>query len=108
MQMLTQPLGDFICIVLVISRFYHNLQTALSTEKLKKLQIPDPPSSQGLQDSPHRPETEKGEAEEKEEKIKTSVYKRRRKRQQHHQTDCCHGDESSSGPEPEDCLDLFT
>ncbi|XP_036939415.1 tRNA wybutosine-synthesizing protein 3 homolog isoform X1 [Acanthopagrus latus] len=91
-----------------IHRFYQNLQTALSTEKLKKLQIPDPPSSQELQDSPCRPETENGEADEKEDKIKTSVYKRRRKRQHHHQTDCCHGDGSSNGPEPEDCLDLFT
>ncbi|XP_073348296.1 tRNA wybutosine-synthesizing protein 3 homolog [Pagrus major] len=90
-----------------IHRFYHNLQTALSTEKLQKLQIPDPPSSQELQDSPHRRETEKGEAEEKE-KIKTSVYRRRRKRQQHHQTDCCHGDGSSSGPELDNCVDLFT
>ncbi|KAM9349542.1 tRNA wybutosine-synthesizing protein 3 homolog [Symphorus nematophorus] len=93
-----------------IDRFYQNLQSALQAEKLKKLQIPDPPVSQELQDSPDRLQTEKrGETEKREEKNKTSVYKRRRKREQHLQTDCCHGDGSSSGePELDDCLDLFT
>ncbi|KAE8291429.1 tRNA wybutosine-synthesizing protein 3-like protein [Larimichthys crocea] len=91
-----------------IDRFYQNLQSALSAEKLQKLQIPDPPASQELQDSPHSLETEKGESEEKEKKKKTSVYKRRRKREQHRQTDCCHGDGSSSVSEPDHSLDLFT
>ncbi|XP_041805641.1 tRNA wybutosine-synthesizing protein 3 homolog [Chelmon rostratus] len=90
-----------------IHRFYQNLQSALPTEKLQKLQIPDPPISQELQDHPQRLGAEKGETEEKE-KNKTSVYKRRRKREQHHQTDCCHGDGSSSVLELDDCLDLFT
>ncbi|XP_035527440.1 tRNA wybutosine-synthesizing protein 3 homolog [Morone saxatilis] len=85
-----------------IHRFYQNLQSALPTEKLQRLQIPDPPVSQELQDPPHRLETEK-------EKNETSVYKRRRKREQHQQTDCCHGDGSSSQvPDLDDCLDLFT
>ncbi len=93
---------------MVVFRFYGNLQLALSTEKLQKLQIPDITISQQLQDPTCRLETEKGEAEENTEKNKTSVYKRRRKRAQHHQTDCCHGDRSGSGPELDDCLDLFT
>ncbi|KAM7401385.1 hypothetical protein PAMA_005532 [Pampus argenteus] len=92
-----------------IHRFYQNLQTALTTEKLQKLQIPDPPSSQGLKDPSHRLETEKGGKEKGEEKkSKSSVYKRRRKRGQQHQTDSCHGDRDSSVPELDDCLDLFT
>ncbi|XP_054452291.1 LOW QUALITY PROTEIN: tRNA wybutosine-synthesizing protein 3 homolog [Anoplopoma fimbria] len=95
-----------------IHRFYQNLQSALTTEKLPKLQIPNPPISQEPQDT--RLETERGEEEEEEEeeeqeeKKKTSVYKRRRKREQHHQADCCHGDRSSLVLELEDCLDLFT
>nr|XP_019960819.1 PREDICTED: tRNA wybutosine-synthesizing protein 3 homolog [Paralichthys olivaceus] len=83
-----------------INRFYQNLQSALMTEQLQKLQLPDPPSSQEPQHPPNRLETEKDE------KNKTSVYKRRRKRQ--HQTDCCHGDGSSSVEEPDVCLDLLT
>uniref|UniRef100_A0A3Q3GAW7 tRNA wybutosine-synthesizing protein 3 homolog n=1 Tax=Labrus bergylta TaxID=56723 RepID=A0A3Q3GAW7_9LABR len=51
---------------------------------------------------------EEGGEKQKEEKNKTTVYKRRRKREQHCQTDCCHGDGSSSAPDLEDCLDLFT
>lgn len=90
-----------------IHRFYQNLQSALATEKLQKLQIPDPPVSQELQDPPDRLETEKVE-EEKKDKGRTSVYKRRRKREQHRQTDCYHGDGPSSPPEPDDCLDLFS
>lgn len=109
-QMLTQLQGAliFICVVLVLSRFYQNLQSSMSTEKLHKLQIPDPPISQELQDPSHRLETENWGEEEKEEKNKTTVYKRRRKRERHHQTDCCHGDESSSVPGLDDCWDLFT
>ncbi|XP_069029377.1 tRNA wybutosine-synthesizing protein 3 homolog isoform X1 [Embiotoca jacksoni] len=84
-----------------IHRFYQNLQSALLTDKLQKLQIPDPPCSQGLQDPPHTQEIEQ------EERNKTSVYKWRRKREQH-QTDCYHGDGDSSVPELEDCLDLFS
>nr|XP_046265537.1 tRNA wybutosine-synthesizing protein 3 homolog [Scatophagus argus] len=93
-----------------IHRFYQNLQSALPTEKLQKLQIPDSPISQELHDSSPRLETVKGEQEEegKEEKNKTSVYKRRRKREKQYQTDCCHGDGSSSVPELDDCLDLFS
>ncbi|XP_031734535.1 tRNA wybutosine-synthesizing protein 3 homolog [Anarrhichthys ocellatus] len=88
-----------------IHRFYQNLQSALTTEKLQKLQIPNPPISQEPQDT--RLETERGEEEQKEEKKKTSVYKRRRKRE-HCRADCCHGDGSSLVPELDDCLDLFT
>ncbi|XP_069571955.1 tRNA wybutosine-synthesizing protein 3 homolog isoform X3 [Brachyistius frenatus] len=84
-----------------IHRFYQNLQSALLTDKLQKLQIPDPPCSQGLQDPPPTQEIEQ------EERNKTSVYKWRRKREQH-QTDCYHGDGDSSVPELEDCLDLFS
>lgn len=92
-----------------IHRFYQNLQSALSTEKLQKLQIPDPPIAQELQDPPHSLETEKGKEKEERQKNKTSVYKRRRKREQHHETDCCHGDgPGRSMPELDDCLDLFT
>ncbi|XP_070774609.1 tRNA wybutosine-synthesizing protein 3 homolog [Enoplosus armatus] len=96
-----------------IQRFYQNLQSALATGELQKLQIPDPPVSQELQDPPHRLETEKGEEEEedeeeKEEEKKPSVYKRRRRREQRRQADCSHGDGASRGPELEDCLDLFT
>lgn len=89
-----------------IHRFYQNLQSALTAEKLQKLQIPDPPSSQELKDPSQRLETEKGEEEEK--KSKSSVYKRRRKRGQQHQTDVCRSDRDSSVPELDDCLDLFT
>ncbi|XP_070831139.1 tRNA wybutosine-synthesizing protein 3 homolog [Chaetodon trifascialis] len=89
-----------------IHRFYQNLQSGLLTEKLQKLQIPDPPISQELQDYPLRAEAVKGEAVEKGEN-RTSVYKRRKKRERH-QTDCCHGDGFSSVPELDDCLDLFT
>ncbi|XP_040912117.1 tRNA wybutosine-synthesizing protein 3 homolog isoform X2 [Toxotes jaculatrix] len=84
-----------------IHRFYQNLQSALTTQKLQKLQLPDPPSSQELQYPPNRLETEGKE------KNKTSVYKRRRKRE-HPQTDCCHGDGTSSVEELDDCLDLLT
>ncbi|XP_035027479.1 tRNA wybutosine-synthesizing protein 3 homolog [Hippoglossus stenolepis] len=83
-----------------IHRFYQNLQAALITEKLQKLQLPDPSDSQEPQHPPDRLETEK------EEKDKTSVYTRRRKRE--HQTDCCHGDGSSSVEELDVCLDLLT
>lgn len=89
-----------------IHRFYQNLQSALTAEKLQKLQIPDPPSSQELKDPSQRLETEKGEEEEK--RSKSSVYKRRRKREQQHQTDVCRSDRDSSVPELDDCLDLFT
>ncbi|XP_034468672.1 tRNA wybutosine-synthesizing protein 3 homolog isoform X2 [Hippoglossus hippoglossus] len=51
-----------------IHRFYQNLQAALITEKLQKLQLPDPSDSQEPQHPPDRLETEK------EEKDKTSVY----------------------------------
>nr|XP_020475281.1 tRNA wybutosine-synthesizing protein 3 homolog [Monopterus albus] len=83
-----------------IHRFYHNLQSAVTTERLQKLQIPGPPSSQELQCSPNRVETE-------EEKNKISMYRRRRKREQH-QTGCYHGDASTSVQEQDYCLDLFT
>ncbi|XP_029930166.1 tRNA wybutosine-synthesizing protein 3 homolog [Myripristis murdjan] len=91
-----------------IQRFYQNLQAALSAEQLQKLQIPDTPSSQQLQNqkAPHRLETE--QREEGEETNKASVYKRRRKRGQQVGTDCCNVDADSSPPELEDCLDLFT
>lgn len=85
-----------------IHRFHQNLQSALPTEKLHKLQMSDSPVSQEPQEVPYRAETEKGETN------KTSVYKRRRKREQHHQTYCCHGDGPSIVPELDDCLDLFT
>ncbi|KAL7385848.1 hypothetical protein ABVT39_001189 [Epinephelus coioides] len=85
-----------------IHRFHQNLQSALPTEKLHKLQMSDPPVSQEPQEVPYRAETEKGETN------KTSVYKRRRKREQHYQTYCCHGDGPSIVPELDDCLDLFT
>ncbi|XP_071760725.1 tRNA wybutosine-synthesizing protein 3 homolog isoform X1 [Centroberyx gerrardi] len=90
-----------------IQRFHQNLQSALSAEQLQKLQIPDTPNSQELQnqDPPRRLDTGKGEGEERN---KTSVYKRRRKRGQQHQTDCCNSDADSSPTELEDCLDLFT
>ncbi|AWP04715.1 putative tRNA wybutosine-synthesizing protein 3 -like [Scophthalmus maximus] len=85
-----------------IHRFYQNLQSALTTEKLQTLQLPDPPSSQGCSQSPpDRLETEKDEEN------KASVYKRRRRRERH-QADCCHGDESSGVQELDDCLDLLT
>lgn len=74
------------------SRFYQNLHSALLTEKPQRSQIQDP------QDAP---ETEK------EERKKTSVYKRRRKREQH-EAGGCHGDGDCSVPGLEDCLDLFT
>ncbi|XP_008297532.1 tRNA wybutosine-synthesizing protein 3 homolog [Stegastes partitus] len=93
-----------------IDRFYENLQSALLTEKLQKLQIPEPPSSHELQDPPHILEGEKvleEEEEGKEERKKSNVYKRRRKREQH-QTDCCHGDGDNSMTELDDCLSLFT
>lgn len=93
----------------VIFRLYQNLQSALPSENLKKLQIPDPAISQARQDSTHRLEAEKGEeAEEKAEKNRTSVYQRRRKREKQLQSDCCHGDVSGCEPELDDCLDLFT
>ncbi|XP_067331567.1 tRNA wybutosine-synthesizing protein 3 homolog isoform X2 [Channa argus] len=84
-----------------IHRFFQNLQSALTVEKLQTLQIPGPPASQELQYSSNLLETGT------EEKDKTSVYKRRRKRDQH-QTDCFHGDSSSGLHDLDDCLDLFT
>ncbi|XP_022059977.1 tRNA wybutosine-synthesizing protein 3 homolog [Acanthochromis polyacanthus] len=81
-------------------RFYENLQSALSAEKLQKLQTPEPPGSHERHDPPHVLETEK------EERKKSDVYKRRRKREQH-QTDCCHGDGDGRITELDDCLDLF-
>lgn len=89
-----------------IQRFYQNLQSAVSADKLQRLQIREPPISQKLQDPPHTLEAETGE--ENEEQQKNSVYKRRRKREKQPQTDCCHGDESGSILELSDCLDLFT
>uniref|UniRef100_A0A3Q1BQC1 tRNA wybutosine-synthesizing protein 3 homolog n=1 Tax=Amphiprion ocellaris TaxID=80972 RepID=A0A3Q1BQC1_AMPOC len=83
-----------------IQRFYENLQSALSAEKLQKLQIPDPPGSHELHDPPHMLETEN------EDRKESDVYKRRRKREQH-QTNCCHGDVDNSITELDDCLDLF-
>uniref|UniRef100_A0A3P8SMN2 tRNA wybutosine-synthesizing protein 3 homolog n=1 Tax=Amphiprion percula TaxID=161767 RepID=A0A3P8SMN2_AMPPE len=83
-----------------IQRFYENLQSALSTEKLQKLQIPDPPGSHERHDPPHMLETEN------EDRKESDVYKRRRKREQH-QTNCCHGDVDNSVTELDDCLDLF-
>ncbi|XP_018535166.1 LOW QUALITY PROTEIN: tRNA wybutosine-synthesizing protein 3 homolog [Lates calcarifer] len=80
-----------------IHRFYQNLQSSLTTEKL---QTTIPRSHQELQNPPNCLETEKDE------KNKTTVYKRRRKRE--HQTDCCYGDGSSSLQELDDCLDLLT
>ncbi|XP_033974673.1 tRNA wybutosine-synthesizing protein 3 homolog [Trematomus bernacchii] len=74
-----------------IHRFHQNLLAAMPTEKQKELQIPDPPISQGSQQT---------------EEEKTSVYKGRRKKGRHHQTDCFHGYESE--PELDDCRDLFT
>ncbi|KAM9845092.1 tRNA wybutosine-synthesizing protein 3 homolog [Aulostomus maculatus] len=91
-----------------IHRFYQNLQSTLATEKLQKLQIPDPPNSQELQDPPHEHETEKREKEKGSERNKSSVYKRRRKRGQQHQIDGCRGDRGNSVSELDNCLDLFT
>ncbi|XP_020485509.1 tRNA wybutosine-synthesizing protein 3 homolog [Labrus bergylta] len=92
-----------------IQRFHQNLQSALSRDQIKELQTPDTEISQELQDHLHTVEAEEeGGEKQKEEKNKTTVYKRRRKREQHCQTDCCHGDGSSSAPDLEDCLDLFT
>lgn len=98
-------------ILSILSRFYQNLQAALTAEKLQKLQIPDPPNSQELKDPSQRLETErgeKGEEDEEEKRSKSSVYKRRRKRGQQNQTVGRHGDRDSSVPELDDCLDLFT
>ena len=93
----------------VICRFYQNLQAAFSTEKLKKLQIPDPVTSKEQHHSHQRLEKENGEVTtEQEEKNKLSIYQRRRKREKPSATDCCHGDGSSIEPELDDCLDLFT
>ncbi|XP_068197120.1 tRNA wybutosine-synthesizing protein 3 homolog [Antennarius striatus] len=78
-----------------IDRFYHNLQSALSTRKLQKLQIPD------SQDDPPGLETVTGIKPE--DKMKRS----RRKKEQVYQTDCCNND-SGVVPELHECLDLFT
>lgn len=86
-------------------RFYQNLQSALFQEKL---QIPDTLNALELQNqaSPHM--LKMVEAEEGEERDKTSVYKRRRKRGQQQQTDCYIDDRDNCPPELDDCLDLFT
>ncbi|KAM3604614.1 uncharacterized protein V6R79_013926 [Siganus canaliculatus] len=86
-----------------IQRFYENLQSALTTEKLQKLQVPESPDSEELQHPPDSLETEK-----EEKTNKTSVYQRRRKRERHRRTDCCHDNVSGDVPELDDCLDLFT
>lgn len=94
-----------------INRFYQNLQSALAAEKLQKLQIPGSPVSQhrSNKDSCNSQETRNREKkqEETEKRNNGDVYRRRRKREQL-KTDCCHGDEDSSLPELDDCLDLFT
>lgn len=90
----------------VIYRFFQNLQSALTSEKLQKLQLPDPPCSQDLQNVIHTLDTEKREEEENH-VGKASVYKRRRKREQQ-EADCCHDDGESSSPDLYECLDLFT
>lgn len=78
-----------------IQRFYQNLQAALSSES------PRPPE---LQDPTFLPKTVS--QEKREDRIKTSVYKRRRRRER--EPDCYHGDRNSSLLELEDCLDLLT
>ncbi|XP_030016787.1 tRNA wybutosine-synthesizing protein 3 homolog [Sphaeramia orbicularis] len=94
-----------------INRFYQNLQSALAAEKLQKLQIPGSPVSQHTtnKDSWNSQETQnrKKKQEETEKRNNGEVYRRRRKREQL-KNDCCHGDEDSSLPELDECLDLFT
>lgn len=92
---------------LVITRYYQNLQSALTKEKLQLLPIPSPPISQKPRDNQLETERRDEPKEDKEQK-NASVYKRRRKREQPHRAGCCHGDRASLLPELDDCLDLFT
>nr|XP_040027901.1 tRNA wybutosine-synthesizing protein 3 homolog isoform X2 [Gasterosteus aculeatus aculeatus] len=90
-----------------IHRYYQNLQSALTKEKLQLLPIPSPPISQKPRDNQLETERRDEPKEDKEQK-NASVYKRRRKREQPHRAGCCHGDRASLLPELDDCLDLFT
>ncbi|XP_008333013.1 tRNA wybutosine-synthesizing protein 3 homolog [Cynoglossus semilaevis] len=80
-----------------INRFYQNLQSALTTEKL---QLQDPPDTQEPQHTIGQQGTTK------EELSKTGVYKRRRRRD-HPQADCCDGDGDSDVQELYGPLDLL-
>ncbi|KAM4551351.1 tRNA wybutosine-synthesizing protein 3 homolog isoform 2-T2 [Odontesthes bonariensis] len=80
-----------------LQRFYQNLQTALSSDRLHN---PHPLASQEQQDLAHSKETAKIERNE------TTVNKPRQRSQ--HKTDCYHGDGDSSLLELDDCLYLFT
>ncbi|XP_011618093.1 tRNA wybutosine-synthesizing protein 3 homolog [Takifugu rubripes] len=86
-----------------IQRFYDNLQSALLTQNFPKPQIKDPPISEDLQVSPHDLEAENGQRNNP-----TLVYQRRRKQGKKTLDNSCYGDSSSSIPELEDCLHLFT
>lgn len=87
----------FLCFDFAPSRFYQNLQSALTTEKL---QLQDPPDTQEPQHTIGQQGTTK------EELSKTGVYKRRRRRD-HPQADCCEGDGDSDVQELYGPLDLL-
>lgn len=96
------------CLIVVL-RFYQNLQSALPEEQVQNRQVPPSPISQEAQRPPQRLENKNGEsAEVQEERNTTSVYQRRRKREKHNEKDCCLDDASCSAPELENFLDLFT
>uniref|UniRef100_A0A1A8MFP6 tRNA wybutosine-synthesizing protein 3 homolog n=2 Tax=Nothobranchius TaxID=28779 RepID=A0A1A8MFP6_9TELE len=80
-----------------IDRFYQNLQSALSAEKLP---ISDQLSSLDLQHPQKMPEGEREESNK-------NVYTRRRRRRQH-ETDPNEEECNGSQPELGDCLSLFT
>lgn len=95
-----------------IERFYQNLQSALSEEKQRNLQIPQALNAPQPANPASPDRLKPDEEEEVKERKQTSVYKRRRKRgqqqQQQQDTDCYHDDRDGGSPELDDCLDLFT
>lgn len=85
-----------------INRFYENLQTALTTADLPKLQLPECSGAP----QPHCPNGDRAEEE-----TEQKVYRRRRKREQKdnrkYTSDSLDGADCSL-MELNDCLDLFT
>lgn len=85
----------------VCSRFFQNLQSAMSAERQH---ISDTLGTQEHQDSQHT--HKKGRRGEQGTNKQNEINLNKRRPQ--HETDSCHGYEDSSLPELDDCLDLFT
>lgn len=85
-----------------IQRFFQNLQTALSAERM--LQIPDSPGTNKVPNL-HKMRRRGEQGINKQNEL--NVYEQKQ-RKLHYETDSCRGDGDSSLSELDDCLDLFT